>query len=195
MIMTVFYNGVVWVACLLLFFGSLIAPVQADDDRDKDEDNEGERSGDPNYEDRYLRSVSNPTYLTVCGACHFAYQPQLLPSGSWRKILAGLKNHFGEEITIGSDSKKEITSYLLSNAAETSSAKLAVKIMKDLGDQTPLRITDISIFRKKHHEVLPRILKQEVGLGSLSNCQACHKTAENGNYDDDAVVIPGKGQL
>jgi hypothetical protein len=175
--MTVFYKGVLWITYLLMFFGTLAASIQCNDYVREEKKKESERYGDRNYEDRYLRPVGNRTYATECGACHFAYQPELLPSGSWRKILADLEHHFGEEVIIGTDSKNEINRYLLSNSAETSSAKLAVKIMKDLGDRTPLRITDIVYIRKKHHEILPRILKQEVGVGSLSNCQACHRTA------------------
>ncbi len=29
--------------------------------------------------------VKNALYLEECGACHFAYQPGLLPSRSWKK--------------------------------------------------------------------------------------------------------------
>ena len=31
---------------------------------------------------KYLTPVSNPMYIEECGACHFAYQPEPLPSGS-----------------------------------------------------------------------------------------------------------------
>lgn len=191
--MAVFYKGIVWATYFLVFFGVLAASIQCSNHVREDKKNQAESSGDRPYEDRYLKPVNSPAYAAQCGTCHFAYQPELLPSGSWRKIVADLEHHFGEEVIINTDSKKEITDYLSSNGAETSSAKLAVKIMKDLGDQTPLRITDISYIRKKHHKVLPRILKQEVGVASLSHCQACHKTAENGNYNKHEVVIPGKG--
>ena len=175
-----------------MLIGTLAASVQCRSHVREDKKTETERPADLSYEVRYLRPVSNPEYATQCGSCHFAYQPELLPSGSWRKILAGLEQHFGEEVIIDEESKKEITDYFSSHGAETSSAKLAVKIMKDLGDQTPFRITDISYIREKHDDVLPRILKQEVGVGSLSHCQACHQTAQEGNYDEDEVVIPGK---
>ena len=52
---------------------------------------------DSNHDKKsYLRPVTNQTFKQACGACHFAYQPELLPSGSWEKILAGLDDHFGE---------------------------------------------------------------------------------------------------
>ena len=63
-------------------------------------------------EKEYLTPVNNQTYIDECGACHFAYQPELLPSGSWDKILAGLEDHFGETVDIDKESKKTITDFL-----------------------------------------------------------------------------------
>jgi len=103
--------------------------------------------------------------------------------------VTGLEDHFGEVIELDPDSKKIITEYLKANAAGSSSAKRAVKIMRSLGNQTPLRITEIPYILRKHHEVSPNVLKRE-SIGSLSNCSACHTTAEQGIYEDDNVVIP-----
>ena len=136
-----------------------------------------------------LAPENNPTYSEECGACHFLYQPALLPSGSWNKILAGLDDHFGESVVLDSDSKKIIGEYLKVNAAERSTAKCAVRIMRSVGEKTPLRITEIPYIKEKHHEIPIEVLKRE-SIGSLSNCSACHKTAEKGIYDDDSVGIP-----
>ena len=87
------------------------------------------------------------------------------------------------------DSKKVIAEYLKANAAEHSSAKRAVKIMRSLGGRTPLRITEIPYIQEKHHEIHPDVFKQE-SIGSLSNCSACHTTAEKGVYEDDNVRFP-----
>jgi len=115
----------------------------------------------------------------------------LLPSGSWEKILAGLADHFGEEIEIDQESKKIITEYLKANGAEYSSAKRAVKIMRSLRGQTPMRITDVPYIRHKHEDDdIPADAFTRKSVGSMSNCIACHITAENGIYDDDHVVIP-----
>jgi hypothetical protein len=75
------------------------------------------------------------------------------------------------------------------NAAERSSAKRATKIMRSLGKQTPLRITQIPYIQRKHHKIQPDVLKRS-SIGSLSNCIACHRTAERGVYEDDNVVVP-----
>ena len=147
------------------------------------------RNDSEHYRKRYLTPVNNPTYVEECGDCHFTYQPELLPSGSWDKILAGLEDHFGDTIELDPDSKKVIAEYLKVNAAEHSSAKRAVKIMRSLGNRAPLRITQIPYIQAKHHEIHPDVFKRE-SIGSISNCLACHPTAEKGIYEDDHVVIP-----
>ncbi len=113
----------------------------------------------------------------------------MLPSGSWKKILAGLGDHFGETVELDSETQKSIEQYLAANSAENSPAKRAVKISRSLGNETPLRITDISYIREKHHDISSEVLKRK-SVGSLSNCAACHTTAENGIYDDENVLIP-----
>ena len=133
--------------------------------------------------------VDNPTYKEQCGACHFAYQPALLPSGSWSKILFGLEDHHGESVAIEEEDIGVIATYLEKNAAEHSPAKRARKIIRSLDGQTPKRITEVPYIRRKHHEIEEEIFKRE-SIGSLSNCIACHSTAERGVYEDDHVRIP-----
>jgi hypothetical protein len=144
------------------------------DDDDDDDHHIDNRRGSKHSSKRYLNPVSNPTYKEECGACHFAYQPELLPSGS-----------------LDLESKKIIAEYLKANGAEYSAAKRAVKIMRSLRGQTPMRITDVPYIRHKHQDDdIPADAFQRESVGSMSNCIACHTTAENGIYDDDHVVIP-----
>ena len=133
--------------------------------------------------------VDNLTYKEQCGACHFAYQPALLPSGSWFKILSGLEDHNGEEVVIEDENEKIISKYLEENSAEHSSTKRARKIIRSLDGQTPRRITEVPYIRRKHHEIKEDVFKRE-SIGSRSNCVACHSTAERGSYDDDDAHIP-----
>jgi len=128
-------------------------------------------------------------YKTNCGGCHFAYPPDLLPSRSWQKLIAGLDNHFGEVVALDPDSKKIVTDYLALSASEYSRAKFSRKIMESLGDQDPIRITAIPYILHKHRKLSAHVFARK-SIGSLSNCPACHKTAEKGNYKDDEVIIP-----
>jgi len=176
---------------LLLMVNGVFHTASADHkgDKEKKRYQKRDRNHSEHNGNRNLTPVNNPTYKDNCGACHFAYQPELLPSGSWDKIVAGLEDHFGEAIEIDSESKKTIAEYLNANAAEHSSAKRAIKIMKSLGNQTPLRITQIPYIQRKHRKIQSDVFKRK-SIGSLSNCLACHRTAENGIYEDDDVVIP-----
>jgi hypothetical protein len=155
-----------------------------DDDNHKRDSKSSRHSGE-----RYLNPVNNAAYKEHCGACHFVYLPELLPSSSWEKIMVGLGDHFGETIELDSESQKIIGEYLKNNACENSSAKRAIKIMRSLGSRTPLRITEIPYIQEKHHELTGDVLKRK-SIGSLSNCSACHTTAERGIFEDDYVKIP-----
>ena len=184
-----------FLAAFLVMINGAFYIVVADHDDDDHEREGKERQHQKRYwEDskdkkRFLTPVNNPTYIEECGGCHFTYQPELLPSGSWDKILAGLEDHYGEAIELDPKSKREIAEYLKANAAEYSSAKRAVKIMRSLGNRTPLRITQIPYIQEKHHDVSQKVLERD-SIGSLSNCSACHTTASKGIYEDDYVVIP-----
>ena len=133
--------------------------------------------------------MTNPAYKEHCGACHFNYQPELLPSGSWKKILVQLEDHFGQSFELDQEAQKAVLGYLEANAAERSTSKRATKIVKSVGSGTPLRITEVPYIKDKHRKVSATVLNRP-SIGSLSNCTACHRRAEEGNYDDDYVVIP-----
>lgn len=170
-------NGfIILTICILLtlFFHDAFA------DHDKDR---------KKHKNKYITPADNQTYEQECGACHFAYQPGLLPSGSWEKILNSLPSHFGEEVSLDAISQKIIGEFLRVNAAENSSAKRSKKIMKSLGGQAPLRITETPYIKKKHHDIDTNIFRRK-SIGSFSNCIVCHTRADQGNYDDDNVKIP-----
>lgn len=160
-----------------------------DDHKEKNRYQKKDRKHSEHNGNRNLAIVNNPAYTENCGTCHFAYQPGLLPSGSWAKILAKLSDHFGEAIELDPEAEKIIAEYLKVNAADYSSTKLSAKIMKSIGNQTPQRITEIRYIQKNHHEISSDVIKRK-SIGSLSNCSACHITAEKGIYDDDNVNIP-----
>ena len=179
---------------LLVFFltmnGAFHAVVaDSDEHKEKHRYQKRERKHSEPSVKREAATANSPAYAENCGACHFAYQPGLLPSGSWDKILNSLANHFGESIALDPESKKKISEHLRSHAAEFSSSELAEKIMRSIGNQTPQRITEISYIQRKHREIQQNALKRE-SIGSLSNCSACHTNAEKGIYDDDDVTIP-----
>jgi len=136
-----------------------------------------------------FKPVANPAYKEYCGACHFAYHPDLLPSASWKRILNQTEKHFDASFELDPEVKKTLLAYLTANAAEKSTAKRAGRIMKSLGKTTPSRITEIPYIKDKHHKISEAVLKRPA-IGSLSNCTACHQKAEQGNYSKRYVSIP-----
>jgi hypothetical protein len=104
-----------------------------------------------------------------CGECHMAFQPALLPAESWRKIMAGLEDHFGEDASLEADLTVEIEAYLVENAGR--------------GDGTKLRITEQRWFRHEHD--FPNRMWQKPEVRSRANCEACHRDAARGSYEDD----------
>ena len=122
-----FYTGALWGLLMVMLFVLLAVTISADDDGKKHRRRERRHSGDNHHGERYLKPVSNTTYTDQCGDCHFAYQPELLPSKSWRLILDGTDDHFGETLDLGPDARVEISDYLASNAADTSSCELSKK--------------------------------------------------------------------
>jgi hypothetical protein len=171
------------------WYGNTLAKGDDHDGGHKDRNRERERHQEGRRGKSDLNPVNHPTYKENCGACHFAYQPGLLPSASWKKILVGTEGHFGESFELDPATKAAVLAYLDQNAAERSIAKRSAKIMKSLGNSAPMRITEIPYIMHKHHDISASVLKRR-SIGSLSNCTACHQRAEEGIYDDHDVVIP-----
>lgn len=169
------------IGLLIAFLLSLVCvTTYADDD-------EGYRHAD-------VRPVDNSEYKNECGACHFAYQPGLLPSRSWKKLMASLDSHFGEDASLDADVTKRLTDYMVRNAADKSDYRRSRSIANSLTEsETPLRITDLRYFRADHREIPLRMYRDNSRVKSLSNCNACHRTAADGNYSERNIQIPGYG--
>lgn len=140
-----------------------------------------------------VAAVENKLYEDECGACHFAYQPGLLPERSWRKLMQGLDDHFGDNAELDVDVYNELLDYITQNAADHSKHKRSVKVMRTLkNNAVPLRISEIPYIQHEHDEIPLRAFKLNSGL-RLSRCPACHKKAAQGSYDEDEINIPGVG--
>lgn len=139
--------------------------------------------------------VNNALYQEECGSCHFAYQPGLLPTRSWERMMNGLEDHFGENAELEEATRKELLQYLSDNAAERSNYKRSKRINGSLpSDSAPLRISETRYFKGKHDEIPKRLVSGNEKVGSWSNCQACHVKADTGSYNEHEVNIPGVGR-
>ncbi len=138
---------------------------------------------------KYGQRPGNENYKNNCGSCHLTYPSDLLPAASWNKILTRLDNHFGESISLDDPTREEIRKYLAENSANRSGTETGGKILRNLGGSIPDRITELPYIRKKHQGISPEVFKRK-SVGSFSNCLACHKGAEQGDFDDDQAAIP-----
>ncbi|KHF24977.1 diheme cytochrome c [Solemya velum gill symbiont] len=180
----------------LALVGTLLVGVQtvfSDDD--------GRYEGRGYWERDMMRSTGvtskpNPLYQEECGSCHMAYPPGLLPSASWRKMMGNLEDHFGDNAQLDDDVSQQLTEFLVANSASNSNDRRsrAFEYGSDYPDtMIPLRITDLPYFRHEHNEI-PRWVLKRAGIGSLSECSACHQNAEKGWFNEHDIYIKGIGR-
>lgn len=164
-----------WTIPLLLAAAALaVLPLtsRADDDDEDDEREEHLRT-------RRGSERSSPgwrSYQTECGSCHLAYPPRLLPAASWRRLLGGLEDHFGQNAEVDAQTRATLQGFLDANAG------------RDRGE-APLRITELRSWRREHRELSAEVWRRKA-VGTPANCQACHRTADQGTFDEHRVRIP-----
>ncbi len=185
------------VGCIMLSMGTL---AWSDDDEWFEHGNKHESEyGEGKHESAWQRTtgvavVSNKLYKTECSACHFAYQPGFLPARSWVKMMSSLDDHFGENAELDATSRTAIEQYLRGHAADRQPNRFSRSMMRSIGKrETPLRISQTPYFQRKHHEVPARMVKNNPKVRSFANCASCHQGAAKGQFDEDAVRIPGFG--
>jgi len=139
--------------------------------------------------------VTDKFYIAECASCHFAYQPGLLPSRSWRKIMENLSDHFNTDASLNPKDNQIILKYLVANSAEKfTNYKRSKKINNSIAkNKTPIAISKTPYFIKEHREIPAKLIKQKE-VSSIANCKACHTTAEKGIYSEKAIKIPNYGQ-
>lgn len=108
-----------------------------------------------------------------CGACHWAYAPELLPARSWKKITSDLSHHFGQNASLDPATTRKIRGYLVSHAADAPGSDHS--FMRGLRpSDAPLRITDTPLWRAIHEGISPRAFTQP-GVKTKANCMGCHR--------------------
>jgi hypothetical protein len=130
----------------------------------------------------------NATYKKECGACHYAFNPSLLPAPSWAGLMANLGEHFGEDASLGGSTTSSLAAWLVANAAETFDTESANRFRVVARDE-PYRITSTPYWVSKHAGIAPDVFARN-SVRSKVNCNACHRDAESGRYDDQAIAIP-----
>lgn len=133
----------------------------------------------------------NKTWKDECASsCHSAFYPSLLPARSWEKILSGLNDHYGDNVTLDENSRKEILDFLMKSSAEHSTTESSRKMLYSIhSNEVPERVTDVAYWKYKHDDISEDVYKRKT-ITSKSNCIACHPGAEVGSFEDEDIKIP-----
>lgn len=133
-----------------------------------------------------LPAGAPPAFQAECGSCHVAYPPQFLPADDWRRVMAGLDTHFGDNASLDAPTRHLIEDYLVRNAG--SPAKLG---RSNTSRQSELpRLTQTVWFQRKHREV-SRSDWAHPKVKTPGNCAACHTQAAQGSFREREIVMPG----
>jgi hypothetical protein len=179
---------------------SAVGLALGDDDEDEHQGREGHGGWVAPRPD--IAPVANATYAQECGACHLAYQPGLLPALDWERIMSpdALADHYGDDATVSDALRVEIASYLAASSADqglsSRSRAFAVvgEVSKDQSGAALPRITQTRYFVKEHDEIPAKLVAGNPDVGSFSQCNRCHRGAEEGIYSEKQVSIPGHGR-
>lgn len=123
-----------------------------------------------------------PAFRAECGSCHLAFPPGLLAADDWRRVMASLDNHYGDNASLDEPTRRTIEDFLTRNAG--SSWKLGS------AGGVPPRLTLTGRFRHKHDEI-PAAAWKDKAVGSAANCAACHTRAEAGSFRKREIRMPG----
>jgi len=177
-----------------------------DSDDDHEHEYEYEHEDDDHFLERwfkkdrkrtpgYLQDADFSQYNTECGDCHMAYPPVMLNRDSWRAVMTSLDDHFGDNAELDNETAAGITDYLLRHSAERRFKTYNVsRRTQSRNGLVPLRITETNYFLAKHHELSPRMVTGNPEVKSISQCNACHRNAEQGSFNEHDVHIPGFGR-
>ncbi len=137
--------------------------------------------------DKLRQPVDAPPALQAeCASCHLAFPPTLLAADDWRRVMATLDKHYGDNASLDEKTRRAIEDFLVRNAGKA--AKVGAGGTAQPGGEPP-RLTATAWFVRKHHEV-PRADWTHANVKSAANCTACHTRAADGSYREREIIMP-----
>lgn len=121
-----------------------------------------------------------PAFIAECGACHTAYAPRLLPARSWQRVMVGLERHHGSDASLDPPTLAALSAWLQQHAG--TSPRVSAEPPED-------RITRSAWFERKHRRIDAAVWRLPA-VRSAAQCAACHRGADRGRFDDDALIEP-----
>ena len=133
-------------------------------------------------------TVADEVTRKECGDCHMVFPPSRLTGNAWKKIMATLGDHFGEDASLDAATAKHIEAYLVSKSLDAKGGirtEMRLKAWAKKGVVDPLRITETPEWTRHHTQKANyRKMAEDVGYKRGANCIKCHKGAERGVYED-----------
>lgn len=134
-----------------------------------------------------LPADAPPAFQAECASCHVAFPPQLMAADDWRRVMATLDRHYGDNASLDEMTRLALEDFLVRNAGKNS--KVGVGRTAGAAADAPPRLTAGAWFVRKHHEV-PRADWTHAKVKSPANCAACHSRAAEGSYREREIVMP-----
>lgn len=132
----------------------------------------------------YFPPVTDAVVKEECGSCHLAYPAAMLPASSWQRMMGQLQNHFGDDASVDAAKARQITDYLVANAADTGGERYGSRLLRGVSaENAPLRISELPRWQREHRRVRDWEWRDKK-VGSKANCAACHLDADRGYYDE-----------
>lgn len=125
----------------------------------------------------------DPILVKECSSCHLAFSAGWLPQASWKKIVNGLPNHFGDDARLPDERKAQVEAALMAGAGDAKTGRSSPFVKSVNGDEAPLRLSETMGFQRKHKKFKPGTATV-ARAKSLANCQACHPKAAEGVFED-----------
>jgi hypothetical protein len=132
-----------------------------------------------------LPADAPPAFQAECASCHLAFPPQLMVADDWRRVMATLDKHYGDNASLDQKTRLTLESFLVRHAG---SPKKVGTGGTAIPGELP-RMTTSSWFKRKHHEV-SKADWTHVKVKTPANCAACHTKAAEGSYREREIVMP-----
>lgn len=147
-------------------------------------------AGVPRASARDVGSNASDLYVKECGACHFAFQPGLLPERSWRRLMSTLSEHFGESAELKPPARDEIGRYLAGSASDRIHNRRSQAINESIpSGETPVRVTQVPYISGFHGGLLDPLRMGRPAVKSLVDCATCHPAAERGYFEERRYTV------
>lgn len=148
-----------------------------------------------------LPADAPPAFKAECASCHLAFPPALLTADDWKRVMAALDKHYGDNASLDDKTRQTIEDFLVRYAGKDAKVGAGKDARVGAGKDTrvgaggtaqhgePPRLTATAWFKRKHHEVSEADWRH-AKVKSAANCAACHTRAAAGSYREREIVMP-----